>query len=151
MLHPLLSRFASDEFIAAYAFISTPSALYRALDKSVDVGKLRAALDADEVSEKSLKDYATELLAHLRKGEPFPFDVAIAAFAIALAPRKTAFANEFIDDLAALRLAEMSMSPRVARECGKHRLDAAKIDQHRIPPTTSFPIVQLPLPDRANA
>ena len=48
--------------------------------------------------------------------------MALAALAVVLERRTTEFAEEFLLDLAKLKLAEMPLCIRVARECVKHRM-----------------------------
>jgi hypothetical protein len=62
------------------------------------------------------------LMKDFRIGQHFEHEIAIAAMAVALEKRSTAFAEEFLVDLAKLRLAEMPLCIRVARECVKHRM-----------------------------
>jgi hypothetical protein len=121
MTSPLLERLKSDEFQVPLAFIATAPALRRALRRRQEVQEIVAALTAKVIAEESLREFTNGLLRDLKPGEKFPHELAVSALAVALEGRPTAFADEFLHDLANLHLAEMSMSIRVAREClGQH-------------------------------
>jgi hypothetical protein len=112
-----LSRLCSNEFLTRYGFIATPPALRRALQRSGEVRAVRDGLNSGEITENTIRDFANNLLSNLRRGEPFEFEPTIAALAVVLEQRASPFADEFLTDLANLKLAEMKMSIRVAREC----------------------------------
>src|SRR5690242_292337 len=121
-----LQSLVSDEFLISFSFISTPTALQRALRRSKYVNDLEEALKSGSITEQTIKNFATDLLKTLKAGETFQYDLTLAGLAIALERRSSDFAEEYLHDLSKLKLAEMPMSIRVARECLKSRLTLAK-------------------------
>jgi hypothetical protein len=59
-----------------------------------------------------------ELMRDFRPGSQFQHEIALAAIAVVLETRYTAFADEYLLDLARLHTkAELDLSPRVAQLC----------------------------------
>jgi hypothetical protein len=117
----VLEQLKSDDFFMRAGCLSTPIALRRVLSRAPEVASLQRALKQQAISEETLRQFVSWLLRDLRLGERFPHDLAIAALAVVLERRATDFAEEFLRDLSRLKLAEMSISIRVARECLKVR------------------------------
>jgi hypothetical protein len=132
MIHRSLSDLTDDSFVIDYSVISSPPALHRALRASKQVEHLRIALGRGELTEKSLRDSVATLLRDLEYGKKFPHDLALATIAVALETRPTAFAEEYVLDLARLDLAEFPMAIRVARLAS---LERAKLTANK---TKSF-------------
>ena len=122
----LLERLKSDAFAAEAVFFSTAGALRRILVGTSEVGAVKQALRQGAITEDSLRRFVADLMTDLRRGERFPHEVALAALAVVLEMRPTEFADEFLHDLSALRLSEMSLCIRVARECLKHRVSLSQ-------------------------
>ena len=118
----VLERLKSDEFAAEALFLSTASALRRFLAGRDVVAAIREALRQGAITDDTLRGFVSVLMRDLRYGERFPHELPLAAVAVALELRSTDFAEEFLYDLAALRLSEMSLCIRVARECVRQRM-----------------------------
>jgi hypothetical protein len=114
-----LANLTSDCFEAEYAFISNPKAVHRALQRSEEVKQLRTALNSGTVPEPLVREFCIDLLRTLEYGKRFPDELALAAVAVTLENRPTAFAREFVTELARLELSEMPVAIRVAREAEK--------------------------------
>ena len=98
-------------------FIATPSALRRALQRSPEVRLIRESLKIGALDEEAIGHFVESLMTDLKPGMPFAHDLTLSALAVALDQRGTGFAEKFLEELAGLQAAEMSMSIRVAREC----------------------------------
>jgi hypothetical protein len=120
-----LEQLKSDTFQARIGFVATAPALRRLLNRSPEVKEVKQAFRTGEVTETSIGNFVKSLMRDLSPGVPFRHDLALAALAVVLEKRPTQFAEEFLRDLAQLKLAEMSMSIRVARECLASRVDVA--------------------------
>jgi hypothetical protein len=118
-----LNSLISDDFFASFAGISMPASLLRAFNRSEYVKDVKRRLISGEITEAMIKAFVDEKIKELKAGEYFRFDPSMAALAAALRHRKTHFAEEYLTDLANLKLAEMPMSIRVARECLKERMN----------------------------
>ena len=121
-----LEKLTSEEFISPIAYIGTPTALYRVLRRSPDVLALEQALLTGELSLDNIKDFASSLANEIKKGESFKYDITLAAIGVVLEQNPSDFAEEYLSDLAKLKLLEIPMSIRVARECLKNRVNLAK-------------------------
>lgn len=122
MAHRVLEKLKSDEFVMKFSFISNPRAVHGALQRSEEVRDLRSALRSGEITDETLRSFTAELLSHLEEGRLFEHELALAAIAVALETRSTAFAEEYVLDLARLELAELPAAIRVAREACRERL-----------------------------
>jgi len=115
-MHHVLENLTSDAFALKYSFISNPIAVYRALQRSVDVENVRLALRSGEITEEILGAFCASVLAELQPGKRLPQELALAAIAVVLETRATSFAEEYVLDLARLDLAEFPTAIRVARQ-----------------------------------
>ncbi len=122
MCRTLFERLTSDEFALSTASISTPEALRRLLLRSQIVHDIRESLRQGSITEDSIREFVSSLMKGFHVGARFEHEMALAALAVALERRPTDFAEEFLLDLAKLKLAEMPLCIRVARECLKHRM-----------------------------
>jgi hypothetical protein len=121
----VLEQLTSDEFFFSAAGLSTPSALRRFLGRRPEVAAIGEALLQGAITEDSLRRFVSRLTVDFRRGERFVHELALAALAVAVEKRPTDFAEEFLHDLARLRIAEVSMAMRVARECLERRVSVA--------------------------
>jgi hypothetical protein len=122
----LLDELFSDSFAASAGGFSVPGVLRRFLLRTSAVRGIREAIRQGVVDEGMIREFAERLLASFRVGVRFEHEVALAALAVVLERRATDFAEEFLLDLAKLRLAEMPLCIRVARECLKNRASIAQ-------------------------
>lgn len=116
-----LEQLASEPIQLLSACLSTASALRRGLARSAEVRAVREAVETGALTEGMMRAFVSGLMAELTTGESFAHDHTLSALAVVLEPLDLSFAEEFLQDLSRLRLAEMGMSVRVARECLKHR------------------------------
>jgi hypothetical protein len=117
MKSPYLEALRSDEFHDGVGLVSMPSAVRRALLQSRVVRRLAAAIRYGWVDEKAIAAFVGEATGALQMGWRLPDDLALAALAVVLEFRQTPFAEEFLHDLARLKLVEMATSIAVAKEC----------------------------------
>lgn len=122
MCRKLLNELSSDSFVLSVGFISTPGALRRSLLHTKKVREVRDSLRQGAITEGTIREFVSVLLSGFRVGQRFEHEMALAALAVVLERRATDFAEEFLLDLAKLKLAEMPLCIRVARECLKHRM-----------------------------
>lgn len=112
----VLEDLTSEDLAVRLAFLSTPNALRACLEKTEEVAAVREAIRQGAFSEETIRRFVSRLMEDFRGGERFAHEHALAALCVVLEKRPTAFAEKFLDDLAGLRLAEMSLCVRVARE-----------------------------------
>jgi len=115
-VHPKLDSVTTDEFAIRMGVVSNPRAIHRRLRSSKEVGDIRQALLNGEITEQSIRRFIAELFRQYVPGQLFPHDIALSAIAVAIETRAGAFASDVICDLSRLRLAEIPMASRVARE-----------------------------------
>jgi hypothetical protein len=128
MLPPLFTRLCSDEFIFSIGFLHTPSSVRKRLLESPTVRELSSVLRFGGITEELIRSFVSFATNGLVVGRRLPSDLALAAIAVALELRPTEFAEEYLHDLARIRLPfpEMGVSIRVARECLKLRCEVPK-------------------------
>jgi hypothetical protein len=141
----LLTSLKSAAFADSLGILLPPAALRLALQRLPGVKRLEIALRRGEITEEMIRNFAGALAAEFQEGTRLPGDLALAALAVVLEQRPTAFAEEYLCDLARLRLAEMTTSSRVARECLKNRFALPKNEvrtfmyrKHRITHSRTF-------------
>lgn len=126
MMPTLLDRLTDDEFHLSLGFMHTPAAIRRALLRSPDVKRLAAAIRYGLIHEDVIGRFVGSVTGPFEKGRRLPDDLALAALAVVLERRPTAFAEEFLHDLSRLDLTEMRLSIGVARECLANRYSLPK-------------------------
>jgi hypothetical protein len=122
----VLERLKSEEFALSAGFLSTAGSLRRFLQRTEEVTAIRESLSQGAITDGTLRSFVSDLMGDFRRGERFAHELALAALGAVLEMRPTEFADEFLHDLSALRLSEMSLCIRVARECLKHRVSLAQ-------------------------
>jgi hypothetical protein len=122
MCRKLLDELISESFVVSVGFLSTPGTLRRFLLRSREVREIREALLQGAIDDETIRKFVSGLLAGFRVGARFEHEIALAALAVVLERRATDFADEFLLDLAKLKLAEMPLCIRVARECLKEKV-----------------------------
>jgi hypothetical protein len=95
--------------------ISTAEGLRSYLSRHVEVARLREALKAGAVTFADLEAFMLALIAQFVPGTRNANDVVIAAVVVGIEPLPAAALQDFLEDLARVRIAEMPMAPRVAR------------------------------------
>jgi hypothetical protein len=122
MCHILLSDLTSDDFVVAAGMFAAPNALRRFLLRRPEIADIRNGLRDGAITEATIRDFVATLMKDFQPGKRFENELALAALAVALEKRPTDFAEEFLLDLAKLKLAEIPLCIRVARECLKQRI-----------------------------
>ena len=107
MCRRLLDQLISDSFVVSAGVVSTPQAIRRFLLGAQEVRGIREALHQSAITEDTIREFVSALLAGFHVGSRFENEMALAALAVVLERRATDFAEEFLFDLAKLRLAEM--------------------------------------------
>lgn len=122
-----LNALTSDEFFLSLGVSATAPGLLRALRRSPFVKELRESLATGEVTERGVRLFVARLMREFRPGVQFFHEPALAALAVALENRSTAFAEEYLLDLARLKhIAEMELAPRVAAASIKRWMKVSK-------------------------
>ena len=122
MCRTLLDQLTSDSFVLSAGIIATPEALRHFLLRSKEVRQVRDALRQGAITEETIREFVSSLMKDFRVEKRFEHELSLAALAVVLERWATNFAEEFLLDLAKLKLAEMPLGIRVARECIKQRL-----------------------------
>lgn len=99
----------------ALSAISTPEAFRARLSERPEVISLRRALQAEAVTLDQVWEFVRGLLGNFRRGVQLPEDIVIAAVSVAVETYPVRAVQEFMEDLARVRVSEMPLAPRVAR------------------------------------
>jgi hypothetical protein len=122
----VLEHLKSEEFALSVGFLSTAPALRRFLARSGEIRDIREGLRQGAISDDTLRRFVSSLLQDFQRDERFRHELAVAAVAVAIERRDTDFAEEFLHDLAHLKVAEISLCAQVARECLDHRVSVIR-------------------------
>jgi hypothetical protein len=117
MTSQILRHLGADEFSDAIGFVLPPVPMRHVLQLSLPVRMLESALRYGQVTSADVGEFVSNLLMDFRPGEVFRHDIALAALAVAMEHWHSAFAEEYLLDLARLQRTEFRCSFRVAREC----------------------------------
>lgn len=102
--------------------VATPNALYGILRTHKDAEAVRRYLyDNADDARQAIEEYVRERLIDLKPKTHFSHEPAFCALAVALETLPMPAAENFLSELAALKIAEMPMSSRVAAICLKRR------------------------------
>jgi hypothetical protein len=105
----------AEDFMQFGAVVSTAEALHEALRRRPEVAELRAAIAIQAIEPKSVEEFTRSLVQQVELGRRSSFDVAFAALAVIYEAMPGPFAARYLNKLSALRIAELPLSPRVAR------------------------------------
>jgi hypothetical protein len=133
-----------SEDIAQLVFtIATPKAACSILRTHRDVEKVRRQLfeNADN-AQRDIEEFVRERLIDLKPKTYFPHDPAFCALAVALETLPMPAAENFLSELAALRIAEMPISSRVAALCLQRRRELLISNR-----PAEFKVKPMPMPD----
>jgi hypothetical protein len=114
----LLATLTSPEYLGPLGVVTSAPALLRLLNKEPLVRELRKCLASGELSEDGIRRYVSKLSRDFQPGVQFPHEFALAALAVVLESWNSAFAEEYLRDLAKLRrVSEFELAPSVAERC----------------------------------
>ncbi len=144
MTTPLLAKLTSEAFEESVGPLLPPSVANRPAEERT-VRQVAAAFRTGTVTDQNISDFVAAELAQLRRGEPLPHDLALAATAVAVESSPSPFAADFITELARLEILELQQSVLVAKECLKHHRPVTRNEnrffQVAPPPPPSEPVV----------
>lgn len=131
-MNTVLDDLLSVDFRLALGVVSSPAAMRRCLRRSPQVQRLIAAWRSGGVSEESIRRFVARLSREFVPGLQFHHELALAAIATALESTYSAFATEYLTDLARLkRTAAFHFAPRVADDCLRDRDRSQRYDLRR--------------------
>ena len=111
----VLNGLLTDDLLAQACAFSTAPALQAFFTRREEVRKVGEAFAAGGLTEEQLRSFVTTLRGDLQAGVHFRHDVTLAALAVALANQSGSFVEEFLHELAELRVSELPLAPRLAR------------------------------------
>jgi hypothetical protein len=108
----------SEEIAQVVFSIATPKAICSILrTRSHVVAARRHLFENAYEARRDIEEFVRERLLDLKSKTYFPHEPAFCALAVALETLPMPSAEDFLSELAALRIAEMPISPRVAALC----------------------------------
>lgn len=110
-----LDALREDDIQTKGSLISTAEALRVFLRTRSELASVKRAIDNSVLSPSDIIKYVSGLLRSFRPGERFADDITLAAIAVILENVPGGVADEYLKNLAGLRIQELPMAPRVAR------------------------------------
>jgi hypothetical protein len=138
-----LTLLDSDDIAQVVLTVATPNALCGILRSHKDVVAVRQHLLGSMDARREIEAFVRERLVDLKPKIYFPHEAAFCALAVALEPLSMPAAEDLLSELAALQIAEMPISSRVAVLCLRHRREFIISNTVRV-----FKVESLPVPDR---
>jgi hypothetical protein len=121
MLECVLDGLLAEEFLANACAFSTAPALRQFFVRQDEVRKVSEALVEGSLTEDAIQTFVARLLGDLKVGIHFHHDLTFAALAVAMAKQTSPFVEQFLRELAELRVAEIPLAPRVAQDVLQNR------------------------------
>lgn len=112
-----LAALITEDFEVSVGVCGTTAALRHVLQKLPEVQALQTDLNNQTILVADIESFVTDLVGAFTPGVLCPYDMALAAIAVVLETSTTPFSEEYLSGLACLRLQEMPVSTRIAREC----------------------------------
>lgn len=109
-----LDSLCLERLVEAAFPVSSAEGLRALLRDRPEVVAVRRALMAGELTTGEVAAFVRATLRRLSPGKKLTEEVAVAAVAVALESLPGKFAVEFLENLAALRVQELPLAPRVA-------------------------------------
>jgi len=108
----------SDDIAQVVLSVATPNAVCNILRTHKNVATVRQyLLDNAYEARQVIEEYVRERLINLKPQVNFFYEPAFCALAVALETLPMPVAEDFLSELAALKIAEMPISPRVSALC----------------------------------
>lgn len=133
----------SEEIAQVVFTVATPKAVCSILRTLIDIEAVRRQLfeNADN-AQRDIEGFVRERLVDLKPKTYFPHEPAFCALAVALETMPMPIAENFLSELAALKIAEMPISSRVAALCLQRRRERLISNTQGV-----FKVARLPLPN----
>lgn len=109
-----LALLQSPALLDCAATISTAQGLRSFLRARAEVVGIRKALSSGELTPVQLKVFVRDLLRGFTSGRKFTDEIILAVIAVAVETLPGSFADEYLRELAALKVGEIPLAPRVA-------------------------------------
>jgi hypothetical protein len=125
-----LERLLSEDLQANACAFSTAPALRLFFGQRPEVREVQEGLQRGTITESAVREFVATLVKGVRPGTLFANDLTLSALAIAFSDLQAPFADAFLRELAELKVAEMPLGPRIAREVLAQR---TSLDGHSAP------------------
>lgn len=121
-MNPLLDAIQPDKIEVEWWALGFAQAFRSFLEKQDRVLKIREGYRRGDLTVDQVREFVETILQiHFKKGFQFWGERTLSALVVALEPIRDNFTDEFINDLAALNIAEITLANRVARLCKEKR------------------------------
>jgi len=121
MVECVLDGLLAENLSAQACAFSTAPALRQFFARQDEVQKVSEAFGEGSLTEDAIRTFVALLFGDLKTGVHFRHDPTLAALAVALANQHAPFVEEFLRELADLRVSEIPLAPRVAQEVLQNR------------------------------
>jgi len=130
--HPIPIRALLEHLDGTPFPISSSDGLRYALRRNAAVQSFAESIRSGAVEESDIRSLVNWILADFRAGARLKYALELAALAVALEGWHTLYSDEYINELAELRLSELEPGPSVARAVRKARSGDAQQSEKSI-------------------
>lgn len=116
-----LESLCKDSIAKLSMVIATPRALREELRKQPEIINTVKAVHEGTVTYDDISKFVRDLLKHFNTGERFRFDSSLCALAVIVNYTYGIWSDNFLNELAKLKVQEIQLSPRIAQLCLNER------------------------------
>jgi N-glycosylase/DNA lyase len=116
-----LRNLCTLEFESKLWAASTIEAIRWMIRQTDEYQKLCRGLKDETVNEAAIRRFVSSLLVSFRLGDRFQHEMALAALAVAFEEVRSSTANDYLEELARLRLVELTIASQLARQALSQR------------------------------
>ena len=121
-----LALLKSEELDLDIPPTSSPRIFRDLLHARPQVQLVKGELANGQLSEQTVRQFINDLMQLFVRGKRFEYETALAATAVVFEDYFSPYAEEFLTELAALRLSEIALATQVARLCLYERVTKSK-------------------------
>jgi hypothetical protein len=121
MMRKELAALDSDEVKELSMTISLPASLHDHLETLPVVRNIKEKINEGSLVFEQIQSTVSEWMGDFRPGTRFAHEPALSALAVALERRPGPDTEQFLEQLASLRIMEIPIAPRIASECLRNR------------------------------
>lgn len=113
-MNAILNKLKSDEFLVSFGVVCPGKSFIKALEKSSLVQDIKNGIISGQITESDIEQFINKTDEEFVRGQAFAYDISYAALAVALIDQRLKIGDQFIIELASLRITEIQIATIVA-------------------------------------